>query len=150
MFVQILKFLLWFFFVIILSGWLHIRNKKNFLIKAFIFSLLKILPFSRGAKMQIEWRHPYLVFRVLDIVSSLLVLPWTTALSWLIAVYLRQNIQQFYRFRIPEILARIRILGSVPKNYVSGYGSGSGSRLTLIRKVIIKNCFNIILYRTNF
>jgi hypothetical protein len=41
--------------------------------------------------MRVEWRHPYLIFRVMDLISSLLTLPATTAISWLIAAYLRHT-----------------------------------------------------------
>jgi hypothetical protein len=41
--------------------------------------------------MRVELRHPYLIFRVMDLISSLLTLPATTAISWLIAAYLRHT-----------------------------------------------------------
>jgi hypothetical protein len=49
--------------------------------------------------MRVGWRHPYLIFRVMDLVSSLLTLPATTAISWLIAAYLRHKRVLYSRFK---------------------------------------------------
>jgi hypothetical protein len=97
--------------------------------------------------MRVEWRHPYLVFRVMDLVSSLLTLPATTAISWLIAAYLRHTefstlcpaphawvksrFETVFRIWIVRFFAvmgiRIRVFLGLPDPdpLVKRYGSGS-------------------------